>query len=310
MMRVSTVRRGFTLVEILVVIAIIGILAALTSAGVFVAISTQQRRNSLNTIRVLDKLLHDRWNEIITKSKDEPPSPAVMTLAGNDIRRARVIWTKVRLVEAFPQTYGELSQADPKTIVNFYIPPGQRKAHFNKYQSAVAGKTGGGAGESAACLLMILKTIGADGVGLDDQLRHAIVATDGVNKIDTLVDGWSKPLRFTRFDTSPAVQTANPATTGRAFNFSDPADPDGTLLNMSWYFTTPLPTPSAQRSQFENGINTPAPLVVGFHPIALVPPPPAQAARAFYVLPSIASNGKDGQPNTADDILSFQLRSE
>jgi prepilin-type N-terminal cleavage/methylation domain-containing protein len=286
-------RFGFTLVELLVVIAIIGILAALTTAAVFVTMSMQQRRNTVNTIRVLDKIMHDRWNEVITKSKQETPSAPVMALAGGNGERARVIWAKVRLVEAFPQSYAEMS--DPKSIVNNYIPVNDRKTHFKKYQSLVLGKTGGGPGESAACLLMALKTLGANDVALDDQLKYAIVNTDGPNKIDSLTDGWGRPLRFTRFDVSPVVQAANPAVAGnKAFNFADAVDPDGSLLNGTWY-------PSGLRSQFEIGSAT----VVGFHTIALVPP-----TRANYVVPVIASNGKDGTPNNADDILSFQLRGE
>jgi hypothetical protein len=230
-----------------------------------------------------------------------------MSLANNDVGRARVLWAKVRLVEAFPQSYAELSATDPKTIVNFYIPATDRKSHFNKYQALAQGKTAGGAGESSACLLMALKTLGAEGVGIDEQLRHAILNTDGQNKIDILADGWSKPLRFTRFDTSASVQAANPAKGGKALNYSEPVDPDGLLIKSSWYLLPAPPLPATSpRTQFEGG----NPLVAGFHLIALVPPPPAQLARANYVVPVIASNGKDNQPNTSDDILSFELRGE
>jgi prepilin-type N-terminal cleavage/methylation domain-containing protein len=294
-------RFGFTLVEILVVIAIIGILAALTSAGVFVTIGIQQRRNTVNTIQVLDKILHNRWNETINKAKQETPSPQVMALAGGDNARARVLWAKVRLVEAFPQTYAELSPTDPKTIVNYYVPVKDQKTHFKKYQSLAFGKTGG-PNESAACLLMALKTLGADGVAIDDQLKYAITE-DGTNKINMLIDSWGRPLRFTRFDISlPA--TANPAQSGKALNFADPVDPEGSLLNLSWY-------PSPLRAQYESGAVGGVPGVVfPFHVIARVPPPPVQSAQAFYVIPTIASNGKDGTAGNADDIYNHQLRSE
>ena len=152
-------RAAFTLIEILVVIAIIAILAALTSAAVFVVIGTQQRRNTTSTILTLDKLLKSRWEKVINDARNESISaathPSVFQLANGDPNLAKVIWVKVRLVEAFPEKYDEVNgPASPLSIVGYYIPSGQRKPHFTKYQSVLQGTGGGGAGESAACLLM------------------------------------------------------------------------------------------------------------------------------------------------------------
>jgi hypothetical protein len=278
----------------------------------------QHRRNTTNTIRVLDKLLQDRWKNVVREASNETPSPQVQTLAGVTAglpganERAKVIWIKVRIVEAFPQSYDEVAQANAKSIVNVYIPPGQRKSHFTKYQSLLAGKVGGKQGESAACLLVALKTLGNDGVSLDDQLKYAISQVDDKNnpnpKTDALIDGWGNFLVFKRFDVSQDVQTANPAQTNtdKKFRYSDPEDPEGSLLNLNWYLLPPPPpnNPNPLRVQFESGNANVAP----FHSIALAPP--ANPLRANYVLPTIRSAGKDNNLGTSDDIISIQLRGE
>src|SRR5579862_8357268 len=104
-------RRGFTLVELLVVIAIIGVLAALSSWAVFAMMGRQQTRNTSATILTANKLLQTRWAAVIAsaKSNKETPSTAAYALAGGNTERARVIWIKLRQIEAFPQSYAEIT---------------------------------------------------------------------------------------------------------------------------------------------------------------------------------------------------------
>ncbi len=280
-------RLGFTLVELLVVIAIMVILAAIGSVAVFAMIGVRQQRNTEATIRVVNKLTQDRWAVVIADAKKEAPSTYVKNLANGDLERAKIIWIKVRLMEAFPQKYSEVNT--PTTLTTL-INDQKFKPHFAKYQAALTGKSGGGAGESSACLLLALKTLGADGVvSVQDNLGYAIGNSDGVNTIDVLIDSWSNPLVFTRFGQSAAVQQVNPAAAGsRAFKFSDPVDSGGTLLTPSWYST-------ANRTTFETNI----------HPIARDSVP-----NAFFTIPVIASNGKDGVPGNPDDIYSFNLKGD
>ncbi len=303
--RNSRRRPAFTLVEILTVIAIMAILAALSAWGVFAMIGVQQRRNSQNAIRVVDKLLHDRWDAVVADAKKEKPSAAALSLAGGDNARAQVIWIKVRLVEAFPVTYAEVipTVATPASIVNYYIPAAQRKPHFTKYQTILTGKTGGGAGESSACLLMALKTLASDGVSVEDQLKTFVKDTDN-DGMPELIDGWTKPLAFGRFVTQPPNPSASAGT--RSAKFADPLDPEGTLLSPIWYAngspTFPL------RTQFETGNIA----VVGLHSIGPAPVAPSNVpANAFYVLPVVASGGPDGNmASVADNIFNFKLRGE
>ena len=274
-------RSAFTLVELLVVIAIIAVLMSLAAWGVIRMIGTQQNNNTEATVRVLNKLLMDRWRAVVEDARKETPSPTALALAGNDPARAQVIWIKVRLMEAFPMSYDEIN--NPVILNKYIVPPLKFKGHFTKYQATAAGKASGGAGESSACLLMALKTLNSSGPTVDDQLRYAIGKTDGINQIDVLIDSFSRPLAFFRFPcNNMALQATNPAWQAalknqevRALRFADTTDPDGTLNNPNWYVQN-LPL----RNAFEND----------FHTIQM-----AGLSQAAYIVPVIVSAGKDGK---------------
>ncbi len=337
-------RRGFTLVELLVVIAIIGILAALGTWGVFAMIGGQSRRNTQNTLRVLDKMLQNRWHAVIDDAKKEPISATthlnVFILANNDPALARVIWIKARLAEAFPVSYLEAADA-PGTVINTFVPANLRKPYSIKYKAKVtaAGLTTlTQPGESSACLLMALQALQADNVSLTDQLKYAVVNRDGPtspHKIDTLVDGWGRPLVFIRFgtgaDMQSNIQLANPAkltnaNMTREFRFSDAVDADGKLLTPAWYNALPVPMPlppTNYRQKFEKAFH-----VIGPAPVA----PAVVPTNAYFVIPVIASAGASGdssslvnwnashglndfnaaesQPGSKDNIYNFLLRGE
>ena len=328
-------RRAFTLTEILVVIAIIGLLSSLAAWGVFAMIGNTQRNTTNATMRVVNKMLQDRWTAVIADSRKEPASPAVVNLAGGAVldptgERAKVIWTKVRLVEAFPVLYAEVAAANAGSVVNLYIPANRRKPYFAKYQQALSGLTAGTPGESSACLLLALKTLYPDGVAIDDQIKYAVANNDGdgaslvpvPNTIPTLVDGWQKPMAFFRFPfggaADPGLQLANPGkNTVNGAKFADPIDTGGTLLNPKWYTsaTTVPPAALTLKTTYESL----------FHVIG--PPAVPTPAAAYYVAPVIVSGGKDNAiqlglvvmnilPNlpsgagAGDNIYSFNLRAD
>ena len=283
-------RHGFTLVELLVVIAILAILASLVSMGAFVMVGRRHANNTQATIRVINKLMQDRWTAVIADSRKEAPSQLVLTLAGNDPERAKVIWTKVRLAEAFPISYREMDPADANTIVNKYIPAGRLKPHFTKYRAtitiypAVPGKT-----ESSACLLMALSTLGSGGgVSVPDHLNYAISDTDN-DTVPEFIDSWGNPLAFFRFPwNNTDLQGANPAPAGsKNAKFADPIDNGGTLLNKTWYQSGSRLTFEAQFLQSVNWPNQAA---------------GATPTQATFVIPVIVSAGPDGQLGLNADL--------
>jgi prepilin-type N-terminal cleavage/methylation domain-containing protein len=307
-------RRGFTLVELIIVIAIIGTLAALTVGVLNNVIDGQRQSNTETTMRSVYKVLQQQWAQVVDEAKKEPYSNyslAVKNLAknkdGTDNReRARVIWIKVRLMEAFPQTFSEIQ--NPSS----YIPANARK-YTATYQSILNQASLGNnqaATQSSACLFMAL-SINRSGVVLsgDTLGSSAIADTDG-DGLKEIVDGWAQPLAFFRFPTGNAeLRAMNPSAaspTSRAAKFADPLDPNGTLVAPS------TGTPASSRwdasnwTTFKNDIHKPS------DSAGIVP--------AYYVIPVLVSAGPNGtlgldntmmvtSQNDADDnIYGFRLR--
>jgi prepilin-type N-terminal cleavage/methylation domain-containing protein len=313
----ATLRRhGFTLVELLVVIAIIAILAAMASWAIVAVVGGQERRNTESTIKVVNKILQTHWNAVIAEADADANSgtisPAVLAMAGGDPARAKVLWRKFRLMEAFPETYAEIGTAanppwvywDPVNNVS-YIPSGQQRyiADYQKkllVNGVAVTKAINPLTESGACLRLALSEVrGGATVLNDDKIKYAIADTDG-DGIPELIDSFENPkqaLAFFRFawnytSTNNMVsmqgvkgwQNLNPGfgKTSRVAQFPDPQDPDGTLVNPGWVNNGAVPNP--YRTLFE----------MYFHPVTNPYPLPANAKPPYtgcYVAPMIVSAG-------------------
>src|SRR5262249_34328113 len=105
------VRRGFTLVEMLVVLGIILILISLSLAAVFKILNVQQRRNTEGLVTKSDTAFTQQWNIVVKQAKTEQPNALAQALAGNDAlapNRARVIHTLMCLRREFPMNFSEI----------------------------------------------------------------------------------------------------------------------------------------------------------------------------------------------------------
>jgi prepilin-type N-terminal cleavage/methylation domain-containing protein len=116
-------RGGFTLVELMVVILIIGLLAGLLAAGAFQVISSRRSGNTELLLKKVDSALQKQWQAVVDQAETEEIPPQFMNpqfnssgvrlswglldMAGGDTNRARVIWKKLRLKQEFPMTFGE-----------------------------------------------------------------------------------------------------------------------------------------------------------------------------------------------------------
>jgi prepilin-type N-terminal cleavage/methylation domain-containing protein len=300
-------RAAFTLIELLVVIAIIAILLSLAAAGAFRAFDASRRSTTETILQAVDQLLHKAWDKVVADAKREPIPPAVLAFAGNDANRARVIWIKLRLMEAFPQSFVEISNPlvyatppnpqYPQLTIGPLIPPGQRH-YLPTYQQKLNQSTLGNNNpltQSSACLLLALSEINRGGGTTlrPDQFR--IGDTDG-DGLPEFLDGWGNPLFFVRFATGNGggLQSAFPTTDPRMSQYRDPLDPDGWLAR-----------PWSYQTQYQQLV----------HPVSPTGGPPT-----FYVAPVLFSAGRDGQPGVdnflnvtnptqeQDNIYSFNLK--
>jgi prepilin-type N-terminal cleavage/methylation domain-containing protein len=238
-------RAGFTLVELMVVLAIIVLLVALAASATVRFIGQQQINNTETTIRKAMGILKKQWDVVVAEADKEDVANKfpnafndLSTIAGsgND-SRLRVIYKQFRLKREFPTNFQEAVNPFPlppnptyvKTLRNAGIDPTKLPA-YKPYEGAI-------------CLLMALQQA-RGGVALSaDDLKGGIVVEISLGNGSTLpglVDAWGTPLGFYRWPTPTTADPNGPAS--EVNNLSpassrnrDPLDPGGLLLNQTWW---------------------------------------------------------------------------
>jgi prepilin-type N-terminal cleavage/methylation domain-containing protein len=248
--RHAPLRGGFTLVELLVVLAIISLVISITAAAAMRVLSGQKSSNTEVLITTLSRALNQHWMAVVDQAKNEPvPDIVTANLAGGDPRLARVIWIKLRLKQEFPMTFAEVVHpatisgtiylsglpAYLKALRNFGLPPDPSDP--SGLTPLVTTTTQPQLCEMAACLLMALQ-LNRRGVNYDaDSLPSGSMADMNYTtaaattvQVKALVDSWQRPLGFFRWPTGNIE--LNPS--GASVGFNDSLDPEGLLCNPTW----------------------------------------------------------------------------
>jgi prepilin-type N-terminal cleavage/methylation domain-containing protein len=305
-------RSGFTLVELMVVIAIIAVIASLAASGIMQTINGQRKANTETTIQMINKSLDQQWNAVIAQAKKEEVPADILTMAGGAGHedRARVIWIKLRLRQEFPESFQEA--LNPFPIQDNQTPPNANPylatvSLPSLYASKLAGIVPGPSpnpNESSIMLVLALKRsrsgfkVNMDnfGAAVDDSNNQGFA--NNLN-LKEFVDGWVNPLAFFKWPINTPAGGAyiveldglfqGPATS----KARDPLDPNGLLVDPNW-----------------NNVNN-LQAVYWFeyllHPIHTGSGATWQPA-AYFTMPTVVSAGRNGQVGDEDDILSFRLR--
>jgi prepilin-type N-terminal cleavage/methylation domain-containing protein len=278
-------RPGFTLVELMVVIAIIAVLVTITVAAVMQVLTIEKKRATEATIQKITSELDRQMKAVFDTAKTEPIPQNVVTLAGGQSGRARVIWIKMRLKQEFPMSYAEAHNPIPAAVLQPNGPLVLSDLPAKNVFKGLPAAANNAATESSACLLIAL-TQGRRGVTWDPQqtLGAGFVRDTDGDGVPELVDTWDTALYFVRW---PYNNTdLNPS--GAQPGVNDSQDPEGLLSNPTWV------------SSYGNVF---AQLC---HPVA---------AGASYknLNPFVASCGtnqkrEDNPPTSGDDLFSYRLR--
>ena len=259
---------GFTLVELLVTITIIGLLAGVTLGALQVARQTARRASTKALIAKLDHIVMQRYDSYATRRVQirtagvEPIIAARMRLdAVRDLMRMELPerWSDVSDPVVFSYGAGATQSIRPPAVSYIYQ---------QRYDVALAAhdKKTVGLYASAELLYMIVATCGADAMESFSQRDIGDADGDGLREFH---DAWGNPVKFLRwapyfssgrpYNGSSEIQSGDPETDHDPFDTRDvdsqafrlipliySAGPDGIYdinVENGYSFSLPQPDP-------------------------------------------------------------------
>lgn len=189
-------RRGFTLVELMVVIIIVSILSALTLSGLGVARQRSKADVTRATIRKINEPIMDQYDSYASRTKGCTPT---------DLGNIRSI-----IVEEMPDKWGNVNANTAACAT------GPGRAYVN-YKSAAATRTY----EGAECLFMIVTRSGYAPGALEDFRPMEVGDVDG-DGMKEFLDAWGNPVEFLRW--APGFSSPAPGNNGVEYSAIQIAD--------------------------------------------------------------------------------------
>lgn len=223
-------RRGFTLVELMVVIVIISILSSLTLAGLAVAQRNSKADKTRSTIRKLHEVIVPHYEGFLRR---RVPLPTGLT-SGTAIALERLNRIRTLTLYEMPDSWADVAVATTGTagtLASGTVPSYAWTGVSRGYASARGTSTPDNA--SAECLFLVISR-GAREPGAVEAFRQDEIGdTDGDGALE-FRDGWNQPITFFRWApgfSSPQSfqQFANASTHHDPFDLQR-VDPDGYAL--------------------------------------------------------------------------------
>lgn len=209
-------RRGFTLVELMVVIVILSILGSLTLAGLNIARQRSTIAKTKSTISKINEVIIPHYDSYLDRS-----IPVTGTTA-QQIQLSRLINVRSLLVREMPDSWNDVF--DSVAIAAAATPPVIRTATVRAYAATKSAMLAASANTrptpiygNAECLYLIVARSGFDPYAIEQFRSDELGDVDGDTALE-FHDGWRRPIRFLRW--APGLTSLSQPT-----SIKDPFDP-------------------------------------------------------------------------------------
>jgi prepilin-type N-terminal cleavage/methylation domain-containing protein len=238
-------RRGFTLVELLVVVAIIAILVAMTAAAVMRFRGAGRGSATKTNLGKVHAKLLDQWKGVTDKANRDSIEAAgsygtqAKAAGGPDMAAVRNRYVQLRQIQAFPTNFNEAFWPDPswKPATPQATAPNAWSGYVNYLKEfGIRPDNELGAGgwgtlspdvQASVCLLMII-SVGPSNTGTTaDDLGPSTVGQISLGGTATargIVDGWKRPVGFVRTNNvgqTATIQLTSAGNDGKFNTFDD-----------------------------------------------------------------------------------------
>ena len=326
-------RRGFTLIEILVVISIIGILTAISAGALFRLRAAQTVNNTEGTLSKLHVNMMRQWSSVADQAKATVPS-SLVDRCGGDKERATALWTYATLKNEFPMSFAEVRLTASPIPALGYLDFGDSailrprnilvKVATATYTPALTPEE-----ESAALFYAVMTQAGNKGnaAGSDGSNQQTGNTSPDGKGATVYKDGWGRPIAFVRHasggevDGTPYSRPTQVNLGGVQSSVTNMLDPRGRLS--SWPSAMPNDNGWLERERtlvagqgpfnkvyIESQLKAFYPTFVSYVPIAFnkntVPTLISAGANKNFGLDALNFTADD----SADNLLSFRLRRE
>lgn len=205
----DAMRRGFTLVELLVVISIVALLSTLMLGALYTAQDAAKTQKTRSTIAKLNTLIMERYESYKTR---RVPITIPRGTSRAVASRAKLIGLRDLMRLEMPERFTDIDDLPIATLapgISGVSIPSVTRAYQRRINAAYALKPPGNPNldptkfayknQGAECLYLIIKYgLGDEDSALDQFQQSEIDDTDG-NGLLEFVDAWKRPINFLRW---------------------------------------------------------------------------------------------------------------
>ncbi len=209
----NTARAGFSLIEMLIVIGIIGILVAVLFGALGGSLESARIASTRVTLQQIDDVLQQRYEAILQADVRSDAATLSSLNSGVSKEQAEFIIRKILYRQALPQQNKDLFGLNLQEFTGTAPPPDDDAPFAAAYETAGGDFSATQTDITAAELFFFAMTKGTTVRAFPGGKIHRVptldpgniniqhIAVNSTTKLSSFVDDWGKPLRFYNFPT-------------------------------------------------------------------------------------------------------------